>query len=217
MLYPAELRALRLIVSLKIQLMIETEIKIRFERGSAEDARELIQRHGYAVVEPRTLESDQVFDRDSSELRTADQLLRLRRSGSRFTVTYKGPATRERHKSREEIEFDVSDAAAFELVLDRLGYAPRFRYEKFRTKFAARALEPGIVTIDETPIGVFLELEGPADWIDRTAERMGFAPSEYCTQSYAALYREYLRSHVGAPVNMVYTTMEAPDLRGKDT
>ena len=101
-------------------------------------------------------------------LRNADQLLRLRRSGARSTVTYKGPAKRERYKSREEIEFDVSDASAFELVLDRLGYTPGFRYEKYRTKFAAP--EPGIITIDETPIGVFLELEGPVG-MDRLNRR----------------------------------------------
>jgi adenylate cyclase class 2 len=123
-------------------------------------------------------------------------------------VTYKGPATRERHKSREEIEFDVSDPSAFELVLDRLGYSPRFRYEKYRTKFAspggAGIITAGIITIDETPIGIFIELEGPADWIDRTAAHLGLAQSAYLTASYAALYREYLLSHQGAPQNMVF-------------
>jgi adenylate cyclase, class 2 len=214
MLYPAELRALRLIVSLNREtIMIETEIKIPFEDGP-DRARALIERHGYAVIEPRTLESDQLFDRPGSELRIADQLLRLRRSGARSTVTYKGPATRERHKSREEIEFEVSDAPAFELILERLGYLPRFRYEKYRTKFAA---PPGIITIDETPIGVFLELEGPADWIDRTAERLGFAPSAYSTASYAALYRDYLRSHEGAPINMVFREGNMPMMLEKDT
>jgi adenylate cyclase class 2 len=182
--------------------MIETEVKIRFERGP-DAARRLIEGSGYVVIEPRTLESDQVFDRSASELRLTDQLLRLRRSGSRATVTYKGPTTRDRHKSREEIEFDVSDASAFELVLDRLGYLPRFRYEKYRTKFALPG-EAGLITIDETPIGIFLELEGPADWIDRTATLLGFAHSEYLTASYAALYREYLLSHQSAPQNMVF-------------
>ena len=209
MLYPAELRALRLIVSFNRSPymkhdMIETEVKIRFER-SADDARNLIESRGYVVLQPRTLESDRIFDRGVSELKNADQLLRLRRAGSHTTVTYKGPATRERYKSREEIEFDVSDPDAFELVLNRLGYTPRFRYEKFRTKFAAPAAEAGIITIDETPIGVFLELEGEAGWIDRTAARLGFGPSEYCTVSYAALYREYLLSHPEAPSDMVFT------------
>jgi adenylate cyclase class 2 len=182
--------------------MIETEIKIPFEHGP-EEARNLIERHGYVVIEPRTLESDAVFDRGVSELGNVDQLLRLRRAGSLSTVTYKGPTTRERHKSREEIEFNVSDPSAFELVLDRLGFSPRFRYEKFRTKFAAPS-EPGIITIDETPIGIYLELEGEANWIDSTAARLGFQPSQYCTASYAALYREYLRYHEGAQQNMVF-------------
>lgn len=186
--------------------MVETEVKIPFEAGPRA-ARELIERNGYAVSEPRTLESDQLFDRAGTELRAADQLLRLRRAGSRSTVTYKGPATRERYKSREEIEFDVSDASAFELVLKRLGYTPGFRYEKYRTKFAG---EQGVITIDETPIGVFLELEGPSAWIDSTALRLGFSSSEYCTASYAALYREYLRSHEGAPANMVFNASHTP-------
>lgn len=195
--------------------MIETEVKIRFS-GALREAHELIERSGYQVIEPRTLEADQTFDHPNADLLAADQLLRLRRSGARFTVTYKGPTERARHKSREEIEFDVSDAGAFELVLDRLGYQPRFRYEKYRTKFAG-ADEPGIVTIDETPIGVFLELEGPSDWIDLTADRLGFAHSEYCTASYAALYREYLQLHHGAPANMVFDPGHLQEIFKKDT
>ena len=195
--------------------MTEVEIKIPFDR-TPRDARELIERSGYILHEPRVLESDQIFDSGVSDLRNGDQLLRLRRSGARSTVTYKGPAARGRYKSREEIEFDVSDAAAFELVLDRLGYTPRFRYEKYRTKFQAPG-ETRIITIDETPIGVFLELEGPADWIDSTAARLGFSSSQYSTASYAALYREYLRSHDDAPENMVFNPGIRPTIHEKDT
>jgi adenylate cyclase class 2 len=193
--------------------MVETEVKIPFP-GAPHDAHALIERSGYVVTEPRTLESDQLFDHPSADLKRGDQLLRLRRAGAHSTVTYKGPAARERYKSREEIEFDVSDPSAFELVLNRLGYVPGFRYEKYRTKFAAA---PGLITIDETPIGVFLELEGPADWIDSTALRLGFSPSEYSTASYAALYREYLRLHEGAPQNMVFAVGNGLGSSGKHT
>lgn len=186
---------------------MEIEIKILFA-GSAADARALIERAGYILHQGRTLEDDQVFDRGESELRSADQLLRLRRSGGRATVTYKGPATRERYKSREEIEFDVTDPKAYELVLNRLGYTPRFHYQKRRTKFVSAGGEPGILSIDETPIGVLLELEGAPEWIDRTAAKLGFTPAEYCTSSYGALYREYLRSHPQAPADMVFTEGE---------
>jgi len=181
---------------------IETEVKIRFERG-AEAARTLIEQNGYQLIEERTLESDQLFDREDAELKRSDKLLRLRRTGSRAMITYKGPSVRERYKSREEIEFDVSNSNAIRRVLERLGYLPHFRYEKYRTKFAAPG-ESGIVTIDETPIGIFLEIEGAPDWIDRTAARLGLSPEQYLTASYASLYREYQQTHPHTAWDMTF-------------
>lgn len=181
---------------------VEIEVKIRYPAGAG-PARELIQSRGFSQTQPRTLESDTLFDRNSGELRQADRLLRLRREDGIARVTYKGPSRGERYKAREEIEFDVSDADHFALVLDRLGYLPRWRYEKYRTEFAAPG-ETGAVTIDETPIGVFLELEGPPAWIDRAAARLGFSAADYIASSYAVLYREYRLSNSGAPENMTF-------------
>ncbi len=185
----------------------ETEIKIRWD-GPASGAQALIERHGYRLTSARTLEIDQLFDRASGELKQSDQVLRLRlahnRETTRATVTYKGPATREGYKSREEIEFEVSDPDAFMLVLDRLGYHPGFRYEKFRTKFSAPN-ESGLITLDETPIGVFLELEGAKDWIDRTASRLGFSPAAYLTASYASLYRQHSADDPHAAPQMTFS------------
>jgi len=187
--------------------MVETEIKLKWA-GSAADACAHIESQGYKVIEPRTLESDQLFDRASGELKGNDQILRLRRAGpkepgGKATVTYKGPASRERYKSREEIEFQVSDGDACAHMLERLGYLPGFRYEKYRTKFAT-AGEPGIITLDETPIGVFLELEGAKYWIDHTAGRLGFALSAYSTASYAALYSDFRRENKEFPPDMIF-------------
>ena len=187
--------------------MTETEIKLSWQR-SAEEARALIERHGYSLSSPRTLEADQLFDLGSGALRQSDQILRLRRTssaeaGQRAMVTYKGCASREVYKSREEIEFDVSDADAFTLVLERLGYHPSFRYEKYRTMFKAYG-EPGLITIDETPIGVYLELEGPQAWIASTAARLGFPAERFLTVSYAGLYREHLEQHPEAPPDMTF-------------
>jgi adenylate cyclase, class 2 len=185
----------------------ETEIKLLWQ-GSAEEARALIESRGYALSSPRTLESDQLFDLPSGALRQSDQILRLRRTlspeeGQHAVVTYKGRASREVYKSREEIEFGVSDPDAFTLVLERLGYSPGFRYEKYRTKFKAYG-EPGLITVDETPIGVYLEMEGPQAWIDSTAGRLGFPLERFLTASYASLYREHLEQHPEAPRNMTF-------------
>jgi adenylate cyclase class 2 len=182
--------------------MTETEVKIRWD-GPAAGAQALILSHGYRISAARTLEVDQLFDRPSGDLRQAGLVLRLRRSGGLSTVTYKGPAARETYKSREEIEFDVSDPEAFAAVLDRLGYQPGFHYEKYRTKFSDPHA-PGLVTLDETPMGVYLELEGSEYWIDLAAQRLGFTSAAYITSNYAALYRLYREHHPDAPSNMTF-------------
>ena len=178
---------------------VETEIKLRLT--DAASARAMLDRHGYRQSDPRTLEIDQVYDRPDGELKRSGRLLRVRCAAGRWTLTYKGPCQPDRYKSREEIESDLSDGAAFVQILSALGYSPAFRYEKFRTKFTAGD-QPGLVTLDETPIGSFLELEGAGDWIDRTAAALGFSPAEYVTASYAALYQQYRKEHAGVPEDM---------------
>ncbi len=168
----------------------ETEIKLR----ARPDAKSAIEALGYRVRTARELEADQLYDRPGTELRSADKILRLRRRGSRSTLTYKGPALRAPYKSREEIEVDVTDGAAFELILAGLGYQPSFRYEKYRTTFA-KDTEPGLITLDETPVGDFLELEGPGEWIDTTALQLGYSQADYITGSYASLYRVFCETH----------------------
>ena len=173
---------------------VETEIKLRL-RGEPDDVRAVLARHGYHVTRRRELEVDQLFDR-AGELRTGDRLLRIRSAGGRCVLTYKGPATRASYKSREEIEVEVSDHAALSLILGALGFSPAFVYEKYRTKFTSPD-QRGVVTLDETPIGSFLELEGPEDWIDTTAQSLGYTAEEYIVASYATLYREYCGQHGG--------------------
>jgi adenylate cyclase class 2 len=184
---------------------IETEIKLAVPGGVTE-ALQRIERQGYRVRSPRSLQVDQVFDRPAGDLRQARQLLRVRSENGRATLTFKGPPLPGRYKSREELEATTADTAALLSILDRLGYVPSFRYEKYRTTFALPAEPdpgPGILMLDETPIGVFLELEGPEYWIDRTALRLGFSPDDYVTSSYATLYQEYVKTRGGIP-NMVF-------------
>ncbi len=187
---------------------IETEIKLPMKDGAG-PALLLIEQHGYRMIRPRTLQVDQVFDFADRSLRQSGRLLRVRsenagseNGGAILTgaiLTYKGPVlSAGPHKSREELETSFAEGGILEQILGRLGLVPSFRYEKYRTTFQASG-EPGLVALDETPIGVFLELEGPGYWIDRTALRLGFAPRDYVVASYAALYRDFLDSHEGPP------------------
>ncbi len=184
----------------------EIEIKLRVE--DAAKARGMLREAGFRVRKRRVFEANRVYDTAARSLRAAKQLLRLRTVGARNQLTFKGAPLPGKHKKREEWELTVADAAAMEAILTRLGYQLMFRYEKYRTEYS-RAEEPGVVTVDETPIGTFLELEGPPGWIDRTARELGFGAADYITLSYGSLYMEYCQVRGVTPGHMVFAATGA--------
>lgn len=178
------------------------EIEIKLRVPDALSARRTILQAGFRTRRRRIFESNVVFDTDAKALRARGELLRLRRVGRAALLTYKGPALPGRHKSREEIELAIGQPDQLSLILRRLGYHSVFRYDKYRTEFANDA--DGVVTLDETPIGVFLELEGAPAWIDETASRLGFSESDYITESYGGLYLAYCRERGIQPTDMIF-------------
>jgi adenylate cyclase, class 2 len=119
------------------------------------------------------------------------------------TVTYKGRPMVARHKTREELELVVTNAPTMGAIFERLGYRPVFRYDKYRTEYRQNR-GTGLATLDETPVGIYVELEGTAAWIDRTARRMGFGERDYITASYARLYLQWCEKSGVKPSNMVF-------------
>ena len=179
----------------------ETEIKLALP--DPKTARRLLRAAGFRVSRPRVFEANTVFDTPGQSLRRAANLLRVREAGGTATVTYKGRPLPGRHKSREELELQVADAAAMAGIFARLGFHPASRYEKYRTEFR-QPDRAGVAMLDETPIGVFLELEGTAPWIDRTARHLGFQETDYITASYARLYLDWCGRRGRKPTNMVF-------------
>ena len=60
------------------------------------------------------------------------------------------------------------------------------------------------IEFDETPIGTFLELEGNRSAIDRAARLLGYARSQYITQTYGTLYIAHSRLYGYKPANMLF-------------
>ena len=178
----------------------EIEVKIAVESRDAGERRVLDA--GFAVRAPRIFERNTVYDSIGLRFRGEGKVLRLREAGQVATLTLKGRATNGLHKVREEIETRVENPAAIERVLQELELAPMFRYEKYRTEYTRGS--GGVVMLDETPIGTFLEIEGAPGWIDETAREMGFSEADYITLSYGALYAEHCRSRGITPSHMVF-------------
>jgi adenylate cyclase class 2 len=179
------------------------EIEIKLPSSGVEEARRRLRAAGFLVAKKRVFEKNTLYDTTATELRHSSRLLRIRQTGKSYKLTYKGAPEPGKHKSREEIETDIADGPALDAILARLRYLPVFRYEKFRTEFQRRGSE-GIATLDETPIGTYLELEGDPEWIDNMARTLGYEEKDYITASYARLFFEW-RQHTGATAdNMLF-------------
>ncbi len=139
------------------------EIEIKVPMASAAKGRALLRQHGFKVKKARIFEQNLVLDDKDRSLFARGVLLRVRRAGKTVTCTAKGPEVPGRYKEREENEFTASGFDACLAFFATIGFKEAFRYEKYRTEFEI-AGEAGHVTLDETPIGVFFELEGPALW-----------------------------------------------------
>jgi len=180
----------------------ETEIKLRV--ASAREARGLLKTAGFSACRRRVIEDNVILDTPDLQVRKQGSVLRVRTAGGNATLTYKGPgAIGGRHKSREELEIAISDAATVLAILERLGFRPVFRYQKYRTEYCQPGAR-GVVMLDETPIGCYLEVEGSPRWIDRTARKLGFSEQDYITASYGALYVQFCVGQGTQAADMVF-------------
>ena len=118
------------------------------------------------------------------------------------------------YKVRDEIELEVAEAAQLARIFEGLGMRGWFRYEKFRATFQLPASETWakglLIELDETPIGTFVELEGPASAIDRAAKELGHSKQDYILKNYLTLYMEDCRRKGLEPTHMVFRTSPEP-------
>jgi adenylate cyclase, class 2 len=170
----------------------DREVEVKFRIDDIDALTASLQAAGFSLITPRTHEMNTLYDQPGGKLRRRDALLRLRKYGPRWTLTYKDPGGRQsgRHKSRREIETQVENGEAMARILEAIGFSASFRYEKFRSEWAD---SNGHVVIDETPIGNFGEIEGQAKWIDAIAKRLSISVKSYLKDSYSEVFTAWKR------------------------
>jgi adenylate cyclase class 2 len=170
---------------------LEREIKLRFD--SVEQAREAVLATGASPLLGRRLQEDSLLDTEDEMLRRRRCVLRVRVENGKSRITFKGPVQPSIMKVREELETLVGDGVALLRILEELGLHVWFCYEKYREEFSH---EDVTVAIDETPVGVFVEIEGSEQGIMSMAEALGRSTADYVLDSYRGLFLKY-RDEVG--------------------
>ena len=165
---------------------VEREIKLRF--ASVEAAREAVIAAGCSPLLGRRLQEDALLDTEDEQLRRRRCVLRVRVENGKSRVTFKGPVQPSVMKVREELETLVGDGEVLMRVFSELGLHTWFRYEKYREEFSH---EDVIVAIDETPVGVFVEIEGSEAGIASMAAALGRSAGDYLVDSYRGLFLQH--------------------------
>jgi adenylate cyclase class 2 len=143
-----------------------------------------------------------LFDTASGRLATSGQVLRVRRVGGRRVLTFKGPAAFDGAvKKRREIELEIASSERMSELLTALGFAPMMRYEKYRESWRFGEVR---IELDHTPMGDFVELEGPPGSLAAAARSLGLDPARAVAKSYIGLWREHRRRHPGLARDMVF-------------
>ena len=178
---------------------LEREVKLRFD--SAEAARAAALGIGATPLRCRRLQEDALLDDADESLRKRRCVLRVRVESGKSLLTFKGPVQPSPVKVREEIETIIGDGETMLRCLEALGYTVWFRYQKYREEFA---LNDVVIAIDETPIGVFVEIEGGEHGIVEATRAVGRSEQDFVLDSYRSLFVEHRRAH-GLPVtDMVF-------------
>ena len=199
--------------------MHSAEIELKFPVSSLEDLERRLAELGFSLDTPRTFESNVLYDTSDRSLRERGELLRVRHYGLRATVTHKrhpeDEDTGSRYKVRIETETEVADGEAMAEIFSRLGFEPAFRYEKYRSEYSHPRATAGHVVVDETPIGVYCELEGPTGWIDQTLVALGVDAGDCLTDSYGRLFNAW-KKRTGSPAeNLTFEEVKSLELVGR--
>ncbi len=181
---------------------VEQELKIPV--ADLEAVRRALSEVGAELLHPASREVNLLFDAEDGRIAAAGRVLRVRRYDRGWLVTLKGPAAFTGGlKTREELETEVHDGEVLTAILERLGYRARMRYEKDRELWGIEDFE---VALDRTPLGSFVEIEGPGNGADAMARRLGLDPEAAVRGSYVSLWRDHRARHpeLDLPTDMVF-------------
>jgi adenylate cyclase class 2 len=197
--------------------MMETqdqEIEVKFYVKNLEHIEARLLELGAQVTQARTHEINLRFDTPEYEFKHQFRVLRLRQD-THARLTYKGPGVYEDGvRTRQEIEFVVSDFSAARRLLEALGYLVAMVYEKYRTVYDFSGLH---IALDELPYGRFVEIEGPdIPALQALNLQLGLDWQAAVTESYAALF-DRLCVRLNLPFrDLVFDNFQALTIRAAD-
>ncbi|QYO65782.1 class IV adenylate cyclase [Leptolyngbya sp. 7M] len=170
----------------RLPVKIETEKKYRLGAKRVEELTAKLSELG-AVFLKEVFEVN--YQHRGGDMDERGATLRLRKIGDFTVLTYKEKVKSESGaKHKLEYETNVSDVEAMEKIIERLGYRLTAVYEKRRKYWQLGSVE---VVLDELPFGLFMEIEGSIEEIEKAERLLGMREIEREPRGYPRLTIKY--------------------------
>jgi len=166
---------------------VETKLKIDGTEHIEERVKELI-----GDYQGEKTEIDLYFDHPNMQILSGGCALRVRDTGGKYRLTYKGTKKDDETTSREEIEIGIESAREMIEILDELGFYEICKVKKLRKTYLLKDL---VITLDNVDsLGEFIEVEGKAnndrefkekkDEIFKLLKKLGLSTGDISQRSY---------------------------------
>lgn len=199
----------------------EQEIEVKFYVNDLAAVEESLLGLGCRLVEPKVFESNLRFDTPDGALTLERRVLRLRQpapSGqpeAAGVLTYKSPSQPGQEVTiRQEIEVVVDNLVTARHLLEALGYQVVVMYEKWRTVYR---IGPVDIDLDETPLGCFIEVEGPnTAGIQEVAQLLGLDWEARSGESYMSLFNRVRVARGLSAQNLSFAEFQGVEVTPQD-
>ncbi len=189
-----------------MQNKIETEIKLILGNCNLNESEELISRIEKVMNLERTAMFHQTthqFFEDDYTKQTAFPRIRNEQNGD-TTLTVKakikneiGQEIESNYFKRVELETNISNTENVIAMMPFFGFKNKISWEKKRINFLSENNDTEnyqldfAVSLDETPMGYFLEIESSEDKIEEVIKLLGLSNLERSNKPYLALWEDY--------------------------
>ena len=193
---------------------MDQEIEVKFLLKDLTALIQKIDQLDLSCTQKRVHEFNLRYDLPDGRLVTKKQVLRLRQD-TQALLTFKGPGVLDEGVLlRKEIEVSVSDFDTARRLLEALGYQVIMMYEKYRANYL---MDGVILSVDETPFGLFIELEGesPAQ-VKSAASLLGLDWRQRINLSYSALLDQYNKNTKNVIRDLTFEAFEGLKVTSAD-
>jgi adenylate cyclase class 2 len=167
-------------------MAIETEKKYRLDKKRLVELSAKLESIGAVFAEERFEEN---YLHRGGALDERGAMLRLRKIDDTCYLTYKEKLRSDSdYKHKIEFETLVSNVEATESIIEMLGYHLSVVYEKHRKTWHLGDVE---IVLDELPFGVYMEIEGSIEDIEKTEKLLEVEDLEHEPRGYSRLTAKY--------------------------